>query len=141
MTDINKLAERLCELSNSSGWLFVAADAEQVCQTAANELERLETMCDGQRESLREHMAMARDAIEQCDKLRARIAELERQPIRWRPIEEAPKDREVLVWIDARNFWLAKCQNDVWIDTTYGLEMPEEPAHFAEIVGPGGEPC
>ena len=27
MTDINKLAERLRELSNSSGWLFVAADA------------------------------------------------------------------------------------------------------------------
>lgn len=73
MTD--KLAARLRELSSSSGWLFVAADAEQVCQAAANELDRLDS-------ALREHMQLTRDAIEQCDKLRARIAELERQPIR-----------------------------------------------------------
>lgn len=182
MTDINKLAERLRELSE----LYIPArhdpESALLLQTAANELERLETMCDGQRESLREHMAMARDAVSECDKLRARIAELERErdklamdnealrgcihdeiaanlayrdrveavigkvdgedmpaqcdriiaelakPIRWRPISEAPKRSEgrMLVWIDG----MAEL-----------ARRPVGATHFAEIVGPGGEPC
>lgn len=132
MTD--KLAARLRELSSSSGWLFVAADAEQVCQAAANELDRLDS-------ALREHMQLTRDAIEQCDKLRARIAELERQPIRWRPISEAPKDCEVLLWSSFYKLaflgeWSA---TGAWVDA-HG-EKIKEVTKFAEVAWPEGESC
>lgn len=42
-----------------------------------------------------DHLSLVRNYVESLegerDALRARIAELERQPIRWRPISEAPK--------------------------------------------------
>lgn len=92
MTNITKLAERLRELSQAATRAVADArwsefytrvtaepehDAGLVLQTAANELQRLDS-------AMREHMQLARDAVEQCDKLRARIAELERQRLQSR---------------------------------------------------------
>ncbi len=138
MTDINKLAERLRELSQAasdgrwSEFSVLCGNADHVLQTAANELQRLES-------ALREHMQLTRDAIEQCDVLRARVAELEQQPIQWRPIAEAPKDKDVFLWSrhlgDAfSGSWHSKFG---WVDSQYN-KLPNV-THFAEIVGPNGE--
>lgn len=99
---------------------------------AADELDRLTA-------ALAEHMQLTREAVEQCDVLRARIAELERQPIRWLPIEEAPKDKDVFLWSrhlgDAfSGSWHSKFG---WVDSQYN-KLPNV-THFAEIVGPDGE--
>lgn len=146
MTDINKLIVRLYELSQAAAngrWsefsMRVPADfehdADLVLQTAANELQRLDS-------ALREHMQLTRDAVAMCDALRAQLREIEsapvRQPIRWRPISEAPKGREVVVWVPRHGIASAHLYVDEWV----GLIPPEpRPTHFAEIVGPGGEPC
>ena len=112
MTDINKLAVRLRELSQAAAdgrWsefsMRVPAeperDADLVLQTAANELQRLE-----------------------------------RQPIRWKPVSDAPNGREVVVWVPGHGIASAHLYVDEWV----GLIPPEpRPTHFAEIVGPGGE--
>lgn len=75
------------------------------------------------------------------DQLRARIAELERQPIRWRPIAEAPKTAMVkdLESIQSKPLH-PPCIPILWKP----LQISDcctiiDPTHFAEIVGPGGE--
>lgn len=71
--------------------------------------------------------------------LTARVAELEQQPVRWLPIEEAPKDKDVFLWSrhlgDAfSGSWHSKFG---WVDSQYN-KLPNV-THFAEIVGPDGE--
>lgn len=105
---------------------------ESKAEASRKEADRL-------RAEIAEHMQLTREAVEQCDVLRARIAELERQPIRWLPIEEAPKDKDVFLWSrhlgDAfSGSWHSKFG---WVDSQYN-KLPNV-THFAEIVGPDGE--
>lgn len=75
------------------------------------------------------------------DQLRARIAELERQPIRWRPIAEAPKTamvKDLLIWSGFHKIGINGGWSGFdWIDSDCCTII--DPTHFAEIVGPGGE--
>lgn len=110
MTDINKLAERLRELSE----LYIPArhdpESAPLLQTAANELERLE-----------------------------------RQPIRWRPISEAPKTaqtKDLLIWSDFHRIailggWSSFAED--WVDSDCCIII--DATHFVEIAGPEGESC
>lgn len=70
------------------------------------------------------------------------ITELERQPIRWRPIAEAPSSPTgfwpVLVWVgngDGGRPHIAY-RREGWVNRD-GYTLPG-PTHFAEIVGPEG---
>lgn len=116
MTDINKLAERLRELSQAaadarwSEFSVLCGNADHVLQTAADILKRAlgdlpEGAIDGgwtargiiehyrqERETaarelvrlnsaLAEHMHLTRDAVAQCDTLRAQLREIESAPV------------------------------------------------------------
>lgn len=108
MTDINKLAERLRELSE----LYIPArhdpESALLLQTAVSELQRLE-----------------------------------RQPIRWRPISEAPKTAQVkdlLIWSDFHKIGIPGGWSGFdWVDSD--CCTIKGATHFAEIVGPEGAPC
>lgn len=119
--------------------------------------------CAGQR-VVQDAAGIAVDAIAECEGLRARVADLEtlcdetesalllqtavselqrleRQPIRWRPISEAPKDCEVLLWSSFYKLaflgeWSA---TGAWVDA-HG-EKIKEVTKFAEVAWPEGESC
>lgn len=148
---VRRLLRRLIAARNGSG---TRAGDDQLSREAMDylrrkgfwqqelERERLQSRLELDRlnSALREHMQLTRDAIEQCDKLRAQVAELERQPIRWRPIREAP--RRCAKWVIVSNGWcmFARKVRGKWFDETCA-EITPQPTHFAEIVGPEGESC